>query len=100
MPYVTGSPKPMTVHHVVDSGPHSTGIGTTRRDTDDGPFQRARVVLHDQPTHRPVREMFSDAVTGQWQFHYLRPGIYYAIAIDPLGLKNGDIVTHIVVPTP
>lgn len=83
-----------------DGGPHSTPVGTVRRDTEEGPFQRALVVLHDQPTRRPVREMWSDAATGQWQFHNLRAGTYYAITVDPLGLKNGDIVTSIVVPAP
>ena len=100
MPYVANRPLTMTLHHAAHSGPHMTGIGTTRRDTEDGPFQRAKVVLHDQASHRAVREVWSDAVTGQWQFHNLRAGTYYAITIDPLGLKNGDIVTHIVVPTP
>lgn len=85
---------------VYDGGPYSTAVGTIRRDTTDGPFQRALVVLHDQPSHRVVRTMWSDAATGQWQFHNLRAGTYYAITIDPLGLKNGDIVTDIVVPAP
>jgi hypothetical protein len=84
----------------VNGGPHSTPVGTTRRDTVDGPFQHARVVLHDQFSHQPLRGVWSSAVTGQWQFNNLRAGTYYAITIDPLGLKNGDIVTDIVVPTP
>lgn len=82
------------------SGPHSTPVGSVRRDSEDGPFQRACVVLHDQASHMPMREMWSDATTGQWQFHNLRSGTYYATTIDPLGLKNGDIVTGIVVPAP
>ena len=83
-----------------NGGPHSTPVGTVRRDTVEGPLQRALVVLHDQPTRRPVREMWSDATTGQWQFHGLRAGTFYAATFDPLGLKNGDIVTDIVVPAP
>lgn len=83
-----------------DYGPHSTAVGTVRRDSITGPLQRARVVLHDQLAYRPVREMWSDAVTGQWQFHTLRAGTYYAITFDPMRLKNGDIVTDIVVPAP
>lgn len=82
------------------SGVHSTAVGTIRRDTVVGPFQRARVVLHDQAAHIAMREVWSDAATGQWQFHNLRAGTYYATTIDPLGLKNGDIVTDIVVPAP
>lgn len=85
---------------LLDSGPYSTAIGTTRRDTVDGPFQRARVVLHDQLTHRPMRETWSSAATGEWQFHNLRAGTFYAVTVDPLGLKNGDIVTDIVLPAP
>lgn len=84
----------------LDYGVHSTAVGTTRRDTDTGPFQRANVVLFDQARMLAIREMWSDAATGQWQFHNLRAGKFFVISPDPLGLKNGEIVTDIVVPTP
>lgn len=83
-----------------DYGVHSTAIGTTRRDTDTGPFQRANVVLFDQSRMLAIREMWSDSTTGQWQFHNLRPGKFFVVSPDPLGLKNGEIVTDIVVPAP
>jgi hypothetical protein len=89
-----------SVHETGVSGPYSTAIGTTRRDSDTGPFQRAKVVLHVQASHRPARELWSDTETGEYQFQYIAAGTYYAITIDPLGLKNGDIITDIVVPTP
>jgi len=84
----------------VHTGPHSLPVGTTRRDSAEGPFQRARVVLHEQTSCRPARETWSDAQTGEYQFHGVAPGVYYVVTVDPLRLKNGDVATDIGVPAP
>jgi hypothetical protein len=95
------APNPANLAFVpTDYGVHSTAVGTTRRNTVDGPFQRANVVLFDQSRMLAIREMWSDETTGQWQFHNLRAGVFFVVSPDPLGLKNGEIVTDIVVPTP
>jgi hypothetical protein len=60
---------------------------------------RRRVRLHDQPSGRVVREVWSDAATGAYSFDGIRMGVYYATAFDHTGIYNGVIATS-VIPTP
>jgi hypothetical protein len=92
--------RPLTAP-VVDAytgGPHATAIGTTTLLTIDGTPVRRRVRLHDQPTGRIVREMWSDAVTGQWRFENIRAGRFYVVAFDHTGLYNGVVVSDLNLP--
>ena len=82
------------------NGPYSTPVGTTKNTgTPDVPVRR-RAHLHDQPTGRLMRVMWSDQVTGEHQFHGLREGVYFVAAFDHTGVYNGEIATDIVVPAP
>ncbi|MCB4362690.1 hypothetical protein KIH07_03030 [Hydrogenophaga taeniospiralis] len=74
--------------------------GTTKNfGTPNTPVRR-RVRLHDQPTGRLLRETWSDAVTGAYQFTALRAGTFYVAGFDHTGLYGGVIETDIVLPTP
>lgn len=93
-----GSVVVFDLHH---GGPYSTEAGSTKVDgsPDDTPVRR-RVRLHDQPTGRPVREMWSDATTGAYQFTGLRAGLFFVHSLDHTGANSGVTETDIVVPTP
>lgn len=93
-----------TVNHAVelhDGGTYSTPVGSTKNTgtPDDMPVRR-RVRLHDQPTGRPLREVWSDADTGAYVFTGIRAGVYFVMSTDHTGVYNGEITTDIVVPTP
>ncbi len=60
---------------------------------------RRRVRLHDQPSGRVIREVWSDAVTGAYSFDNIRQGTYYVTAFDHTGQYSGVIETD-VVPEP
>lgn len=91
---------PPTYLSVLWSGPYSIS-GTTKVEAGavDTPVRR-RVRLHDQPTGRILREVWSDAATGAWTFEAVRAGIYFVPTFDYTGVYNGEITTDIVVPTP
>jgi hypothetical protein len=59
-----------------------------------------RVRLHDQQSGRPLREVWSDPLTGAYTFGNLREGVYCVIAFDHTGQYSGETETDIVVPTP
>lgn len=81
-------------------GPYSTPVGSTKNvGTPNTPVRR-RVVLIDQPTLLPVREMWSDPVTGAYQFQRLSAGTYFVASFDHTGEYNGEIMTDVVLPTP
>lgn len=81
-------------------GPYSTEVGSTKKTGSPLVPVRRRVRLHDQPTGRLLREMWSDPVTGSYQFTSLRAGTYYVTAFDHTGEYNGEIMTDVVLPTP
>ena len=90
--------------HLVDTfngGPYSTPAGTTKNigAPSDLPVRR-RVRLHDQPTGQVVREVWSDPVTGQYQFHYLREGTYFVLVFDHTGQYGAQVEADIVLPVP
>lgn len=60
----------------------------------DTPVRR-RVRLHDQPTGRPLREVWSDAATGAYSFDNIRHGTFYVTAFDHTGAFGGVIETDI-----
>lgn len=91
---------PRFAHIDRHTGPHSTPVGYCTLLTEDGTPARRRVRLHDQFTGAPIREIWSNPVTGAWQFTAIRAGLYYALVLDHTGDYNGEIVTDIVVPTP
>lgn len=63
--------------------------GTTRNTgTPDTPVRR-RVRLHDQPSGRVVREVWSDAATGAYAFERVRHGKYYLAGFDHTGQFAG-----------
>lgn len=83
-----------------NGGPYSTPVGTTKNTGTPATPVRRRVRLHDQPTGRVVREMWSAAATGQYQFAGLRAGTYYVTSFDNTGEFNGEIMTDVVIPPP
>jgi uncharacterized surface anchored protein len=83
-----------------DGGSHSTPLAQTTLLTETGTPVRRRVRLHDQTTGRVVREMWSDPVTGDYQFVGLRAGTYYITAFDHTGAYNGEVITDVVLPAP
>lgn len=85
-------------HASQENGPYSTAVGTTKNTgTPDAPVRR-RVRIFDQLNGRLQREMWSDAATGQYQFHGLRGSVYMVTAYDHTGLYNGEIMTDVVLP--
>ncbi|WP_304912457.1 hypothetical protein [Hydrogenophaga sp.] len=75
-------------------------MGTTKNTgTPEVPVRR-RVVLHDQPTGRVIRQQWSDPVTGAYQFQNIRAGTYFVIAFDHTGLYGPEAESDIVVPAP
>ena len=81
-------------------GPYSTPIGSTANVGVPNAPVRRRVRLHDQATGGLLREMWSDATTGAYQFTGLPAGTYYVTAFDHTGEYNGEIMTDVVLPTP
>jgi hypothetical protein len=100
MPYIANRDPGVTLFHVADSGVHSTPQGSTANTGTPNTPVRRRVRLHDQPSGRLVREMWSDPVTGAYQFTGLRAGTYYVTAFDHTGQYNGEIATDVAVPAP
>lgn len=89
---------------VVDTltwGPYDLPAGTTKTQgsPDNLPVRRL-VVLFDRVALKAVRSMWSDAVTGAYQFKSLRAGTYFVVSFDHTGQYSGVIETDIVVPTP
>jgi hypothetical protein len=69
--------------------------GTTKTTgTPELPVRR-RVRLHDQPTGRPLREVWSDATTGAYSFDNIRQGTFYITAFDHTGSYGGVIETDV-----
>lgn len=90
----------VSAHASLENGPYSTPLGTTKNTgTPDVPV-RCRVRIFDQINGRLQREVWSDAATGQYQFHGLRASVYMVTAYDHTGLYNGEIMTDVVLPTP
>lgn len=88
------------VHVLGGMGPYSTAAGTTKNTgTPNAPVRR-RVRLHDQATGRLLRETWSDAETGAYQFANLPAGTYYVTSFDHTGTYNGEIMTDVVLPAP
>lgn len=83
-------------------GPHSTPLPATTKNvgSPSNTAVRRLVRLHDQPSGLPLFEMWSDAMTGAFQFVGLRAGTFYVIAFDHTGQYNGVIETDIVLPAP
>ena len=81
-----------------DAGPYSTPAGTTKNTGTPNTPVRRRVRLHDQPTGVLVREMWSDEVTGAYQFTGIRAGTFYVVGFDHTGTYNGVIETDVVLP--
>jgi hypothetical protein len=101
MPSIIGTyPDAPVVHEVGASGTLSTPAGSTANIGSPNSPVRRRVRLHDQPTGRLLRETWSAAGTGVFQFHYLRAGTFYVAAFDHTGQNNGVVTTDIVVPAP
>jgi hypothetical protein len=56
---------------------------------------RRRVRLHDQPSGRVIREVWSNATTGAYSFDNIRQGTYYVTAFDHTGQYGGVIETDL-----
>lgn len=85
---------------LLDAGPYSATGTTKNTGTPSNTPVRRRVRLHDQPTGRALREVWSDASTGSYTFTNLRAGVFYVMTLDHTGAYNGEITTDIVVPAP
>jgi hypothetical protein len=88
------------VYQGIFDGPHDLPVGTVRTDGVPPPPVRRRLVLHDQASGRPVKELWSSASNGQYRFRLLAAGRYFIVGFDHTGLHNGEVITDIVVPVP
>ncbi|MDO9148323.1 MAG: hypothetical protein Q7U52_11795 [Hydrogenophaga sp.] len=81
--------------NITDGGQFSI-IGTVKVEAGavDTPVRR-RVRLHDQPTGRALREVWSDATTGAYAFENIRSGKFYVTAFDHTGQFSGVIETDV-----
>lgn len=77
-----------------DSGVYRITGTTKNTGTPELPVRR-RVRLHDQPSGRVVREVWSDATTGAYTFDRIRMGTYYVTAFDHTGQFSGVIETDV-----
>lgn len=83
------------------SGPYQTPVGTLKNTgTPSNLPVRRRVRLHHQPTGAVVREAWSDAQTGAYQFSRLPAGTYYVVAFDHTLQYSGVTETDVVLPVP
>ena len=80
-----------------DSGPSPIEGTTKNAGTPNTPVRR-RVRLHDQPSGRPIREVWSDATTGAYSFDNIRAGTFYVTSFDYTGEFNGVIQTDVTLP--
>jgi hypothetical protein len=78
-----------------DSGVFRITGTTSNTGTPTVPVRR-RVRLHDQPSGRAIREVWSDAVTGAYSFPRIRMGLFYVTSFDHTGQYNGVIETDLV----
>ena len=82
-------------HRDVDGGAHRiTGTVKNEAGTVDTPVRR-RVRLHDQPSGRVLREVWSDAATGAYSFDRIRTGVFYVTAFDHTSVFSGVIETDL-----
>jgi hypothetical protein len=70
-------------------------LGTTANTGTPNTPVRRRVRLHDQPSARAIREVWSDPITGAYAFNNIRLGRYYVTAFDHTGQYGGVIETDI-----
>lgn len=96
---VTSSAAPL-IYHFGTSGAYSTEVGTIKKEGTPTRPGSYRVMLHEQGSGRPVRRLWSDPVTGQYQFAGLAPGKYFVVAFDHTGEYSGVVETDLVVPKP
>ena len=94
-PTHTATPSPLSAGDGHDGGFHRiTGTVKVEAGAVDTPVRR-RVRLHDQPSGRVVREVWSDAVTGAYTFGSIRTGKFYVTAFDHTGEYGGVIETDL-----
>lgn len=99
MPIYSGISTAGRVNAYDDGGHRITGT-TKNTGTPELPVRR-RVRLHDQPSGRVVREVWSDATTGAYTFDRIRMGTFYVTAFDHTGQYNGVVETDVIPePTP
>jgi hypothetical protein len=60
----------------------------------DFPVYR-RLRLHLSQSGAVIDDVFSDPITGDYQFRYLKYGSYYVVSFDHTGQYNGVIATDI-----
>jgi hypothetical protein len=87
------SPPPLRLD-LVDGGFQRVTGTTKNTGTPETPVRR-RVRLHDQPTGRAVREVWSDATTGAYTFDRIRSGLFYVVGFDHTGQFSGVIETDV-----
>jgi hypothetical protein len=69
--------------------------GTVRNTGTPNTPVRRRVRLHDQLTGYVVREVWSHAETGAYEFAGVKAGTYYITSFDHTGQYNGEIATDL-----
>lgn len=80
-------------------GPERLTGTTSKVGSPNVPVRRS-VRLHDQASGFALRQTWSDAVTGAYEFVGIRAGTYYVASFDHTRFHNGEITTDIVVPVP
>lgn len=89
------SPTSMRVDLVDGGFNHIAGTTKNEAGAVDTPVRR-RVRMHDQLTGRAVREVWSDATTGAYNFDRIRSGRFYVIGFDHTDQYNGEVQTDVV----
>ena len=85
---------PIVRNDAVDGGTASVFGNVYVKGPPQTPVSR-RVRLHDRLTARCVREVWSDAATGEYVFDAIKPGLYYAVAFDHTDTYNAVIKDRI-----
>ena len=82
-------------------GLYSTPVGTTKNIASPSDLPVRRLVrFHEQLSGRLLRELWSDPVTGAYQFNNLRAGTYFALFLDHTGQYGAQVEADIVLPIP
>jgi hypothetical protein len=82
-------------------GPYNLPVGSTKnKDTPTDLPVRRRVRLFDQQSGRLLRELWSNAETGAYQFKFVRGGTFFVIAFDHTLTYGAEAESDIQVPAP
>lgn len=100
MAYITARFPSAQKIELYSGGPYSISGTTANKDLPSNLPAYRRVRLHDQPTGRALREVWSDETTGAYSFDNIRAGTFFILSFDHTGTYGAVIADGIVVPAP